>query len=130
MPDLDAWARLSFWEHADRLVSESDIVIDRPAGSSHPTVKSFVYPLDYGFLSGTRGGDGEGIDVWIGSSAREPGTSGTPGKDVSAIACTVDPFKRNAEVKLLWRCSPAEIALVERFYEPQPQAAVLIRRPT
>jgi inorganic pyrophosphatase len=120
MPDSEAWARLSLWEHADRLVSDSEVVIDRPAGSPHPKVKSFIYPLDYGFLAGTQGGDGEGVDVWIGSSL-------VP--NVSAVACTVDPVKRNAEVKFLWRCSPDEIAMVERFYEPQPQAAVVIRRP-
>lgn len=121
MPDFDAWARLSLWEQADSLVGDATIVIDRPAGTSHPKVPSFIYPLDHGFLSGTQGGDGEGIDVWVGSS---------PVRAVSAVASTVDPLKRNAEVKFLWCCSSDEIALVEGFYAPQPQAAVVIRRPS
>ncbi|MDP9842341.1 hypothetical protein [Streptosporangium lutulentum] len=120
MADFEAWARLSLWEQADLLVSTAEIVVDRPAGSAHPKVGSFVYPLDYGFLRGTQGGDGEGIDVWIGSAAAPA---------VTAVACTVDLVKRNSEVKFLWRCSPEEIATVGRFYEPQPQAAVMIRRP-
>ncbi|WP_283133015.1 hypothetical protein [Rhizohabitans arisaemae] len=120
MADFEAWARLSLWKQADLLVSTAEIVIDRPAGSAHPKVRNFVYPIDYGFLRDTQGGDGEGIDVWVGSAAAP---------SVSAVACTVDLVKRNSEVKFLWRCSPQEIAMVERFYEPQPQAAVVIRRP-
>ena len=80
----------------------------------------FVYPLDYGYLEGTVGGDGEGIDVWIGAAGA---------KKVTAVACTIDPVRKNAELKLLWRCTPSEIVLVERFYAPQPQAALVVRRP-
>ncbi|SDL35100.1 inorganic pyrophosphatase [Nonomuraea maritima] len=49
MPDFDAWARLSLWEQADSLVGDATIVIDRPAGTSHPKAPRFIYPLDYGF---------------------------------------------------------------------------------
>ncbi len=49
MPDFDAWARLSLWEQADSLVGDATIVDDRPAGTSHPKVPSFIYPLDYSF---------------------------------------------------------------------------------
>lgn len=79
----------------------------------------FVYPLDYGYVAGTVGGDGESVDVWIGSGAEEL---------VTAVACTIDPYKKNAELKLLWRCDSDQIALVEAFYAPQPQAAVVLRR--
>lgn len=65
-----------------------------PAGSAHPKVREFVYQLDCGFVDGTSGGDGEGVDVWIGTGATEA---------VTAVACTIDPFKKNSELKLLRR---------------------------
>lgn len=106
--------------HADRLVRGGVIAVDRPRGSAHPKVREFAYPLDYGYIEGTSGGDGEAVDVWVGDDAREV---------VTAVAMTIDPFKNNAELKLLWRCSPEQITLVEEFYAPQPQAAVVVRRP-
>ena len=113
-------AERDLWQHADELVAAHRLVIDRPAGTAHPRFPAYVYPLDYGYLEGTRGGDGEGVDVWRGTA---------PTTLVTAVACTIDPFKRNAELKLLWRCTPAEIAAIESFYTPQPQSALLLRRP-
>jgi inorganic pyrophosphatase len=40
-----------------------------------------IYPLDYGYLEGTCGGDGAGIDVWVGLKAD---------KTLTGILCTVD----------------------------------------
>jgi len=74
-------ANRDFWLKLDQLLSEYCLVIDRPAGSRHPRFPSVPYPLDYGYLEGTRAGDGDGIDVWIGS---------LPDKTVTAIVCTVD----------------------------------------
>lgn len=116
----ESWPELDLWQHADLLVASGDIVVDRPGGSAHPKIAEFVYPLDYGYVVGTQGGDGEGVDVWVGSGTAEA---------VTAIACTIDPFKKNAELKLLWGCTTEEIGLVEQFYAPQPQAAVILRRP-
>ena len=56
-----------FWSNLDRLVDESEIVIDRPKGSSHPKYPNFIYRLDYGYLKNTASMDGTGIDVWMGS---------------------------------------------------------------
>jgi inorganic pyrophosphatase len=114
------WATLSIWEHADRLVSNGRLVIDRPAMARHHKMPEYVYPFDYGYLAGTTGGDGEGIDVWVGSYSRH---------EVTAVACTIDPVKENAELKILWRCTSHEIAEIEKFYVPQPQAALVIIRP-
>jgi inorganic pyrophosphatase len=96
----------AFWEACDELVLSSRVVIDRPRGEPHPRRPELVYPLDYGYLEGTTAGDGQGIDVWLGGGA---------GKAVTAIVCTVDLFKRDAELKLLVRCSDADIELVHRF---------------
>jgi hypothetical protein len=59
------------------------------------------------------------VDVWIGTGAREAAT---------AVAMTIDPFN-NAVLKLLWRCSPRQIALMAEIYASQPQAAVVVRHP-
>ena len=40
------------------------IQIDRPLGSSHPQ-HGFIYPVNYGFLPGTTGGDGEELDAYL-----------------------------------------------------------------
>lgn len=101
------------------MVSTSIIKVDRPAGSAHPRVSQFVYPVDYGYIEGTTGGDGEGVDVWAGSA----------GVGVVAMAWTVDLAKRNTEVKLFIGCSDHEIDLIQAFYDIQPQAATIIRRP-
>jgi len=96
----------AFWQACDALVSSSAIAIDRPRGVPHPRHPVLVYPLDYGYLIGTTGGDGDGVDVWLGGGAD---------KGVTAIACSVDMFKRDAELKLLLGCTDEEIAIVSRF---------------
>ena len=55
----------AFWTQLDALVQTSELVIDRPKGSPHPRASSVVYPLDYGYLSNTSGGDGNEIDVLL-----------------------------------------------------------------
>ncbi len=40
------------------------VEIDRPLGSKHPQF-GFVYELNYGFVPGTIGGDGEPIDAYV-----------------------------------------------------------------
>ena len=39
-----------------------DVIVDRPIGYRHGTI---VYPINYGFLPGVMGGDGEEQDVYI-----------------------------------------------------------------
>lgn len=43
-----------FWNAIDKLVAESEIVIDRPTGSSHPRYPHFVYEVAYGYLKNTQ----------------------------------------------------------------------------
>ena len=110
----------NFWASLDRLVSESTIRIDRPKGSVHPRYPDFRYPLDYGFLEGTRACDGGGIDVWVGTA---------PDRAVSAVVCTVDLHKRDTEAKLLVGCTPEEASTILAAHNTGPQAAVLVERP-
>ena len=109
----------AFWETLERLLTESRIVIDRPKGQTHPRYPELIYPLDYGYLEGTTAGDGDGIDVWIGS--RED-------KSLSGILCTFDTLKRDAEIKLLAGCSAQDVEVILHFndsmrclYIPNPQ---------
>ena len=109
----------AFWEALDALVSRSEIVIDRPKGSTHPRHPDFVYPLDYGFLRDTVAMDGGGIDVWLGSGERR----------VDAVMCTVDLVKRDAEIKLLIGCTEAEKEIVYEVHNQSPfMKGILIRR--
>ena len=109
-----------FWNTLDRLVAESAVRIDRPKGSAHPRFPEFVYPLDYGYLDGTLGGDGHGIDVWRGS---------LPSGGVTGVVCTVDLLKRDSEVKLLIGCTPDEADTILATHNTGPQSAVLVPRP-
>ena len=106
-----------FWAAIDRLVATSEIVIDRPKGSVHPRIPEAIYPVAYGYLKGTTAGDGEGIDVWVGSV--------TP-RIITGVVCTVDMGKRDAELKLLLGCTPAETSAIVSFLNQGTMAAILI----
>ena len=56
------------WAHWERLLRERGIVIDRPRGSAHPRYPDMIYPLDYGYIPGTVGGDGAEVDLFIGTA--------------------------------------------------------------
>ncbi|MEV0698978.1 inorganic pyrophosphatase [Saccharopolyspora sp. NPDC050389] len=88
------------------LVRHGEIVVDRPRGRPHPRIPDVSYPLAYCYLAGTTGGDGEGIDVFVGSAA---------GAGVAGVLLTADLAKRDAEIKVLVDCSPEEIEMAREF---------------
>jgi inorganic pyrophosphatase len=108
-----------FWSRLDELIKSSEIVIDRPKGTAHSRYPDLIFPLDYGYLKGTTGGDGDGIDVWIGSAAH---------RKLTAIGCTVDMTKRDAEIKLIIGCTEAEIAVIEKCHNNLYMSGIIIRR--
>lgn len=109
----------AFWEGIDRLVEQSEIIIDRPKGSAHPRYPDYIYPLDYGYLKDTSSMDGGGIDVWVGSGERK----------VDAIVCTVDLLKKDSEIKILIGCTEEEKTIVyETHNESAYMKGILIRR--
>ena len=55
---------MDFWNTIDKLLEESEIVIDRPKGTAHPRYPDFVYRVDYGYLKNTSSMDGGGLDIW------------------------------------------------------------------
>lgn len=109
-----------FWQTIDRLVSSSNIVIDRPKDSSHPRFPNITYTVDYGYIDNTTSMDGEGIDVWRGS---------LPDNTVTAIICTVDLIKKDSEIKFLIGCNEEEITTVYKFHnDSEFMKGILIRR--
>ena len=108
-----------FWEALDELVSNSQIVIDRPKGTAHPKYPDVIYRVDYGYLKDTASMDGAGIDVWV----------GTGEKKVDAIMCTVDLMKRDSEIKILIGCTEEEKKIVyETHNDSKYMKGILIRR--
>ena len=108
-----------FWTRIEQLIAANRVVLDRPRGSRHPRYPDIVYPLDYGYLEGTAGGDGNEIDVWRGSMQE--------GRLVG-IVCTIDISKRDTEVKLLIGCTPDEVETVFRFHNNDYMSAIVIQR--
>ena len=41
------------------------VTIDRPLGSVHPKHSSIVYKVNYGYIEGLMGGDGEEQDAYV-----------------------------------------------------------------
>lgn len=113
-------AQEEFWSYLDQLVATSRIVIDRPRGSIHPRYPEITYPLDYGYLEGTRATDGAGVDLWVGAGGVGP---------VQGILCTVDLLKRDTEVKLLLGCTEAELQEILALSNGGSLRATLVRRP-
>ena len=103
----------------DSLVYDSEIIIDRPKGTTHPKFPNFIYKVDYGYLKNTSSMDGAGIDVWVGSGK----------KQIDAIMCIVDFMKRDSEIKILIGCTEEEKQLVYQTHnETQWMKGILIRR--
>jgi inorganic pyrophosphatase len=108
-----------FWSRLDELLKTSEIVIDRPKGTRHPGYPDLIFPLDYGYLKGTTGGDGDGIDIWRGTAGH---------RKLTAIGCTVDMKKKDAEIKLIIGCTEEEIGIIEKFHNGFYMSAIIIRR--
>ena len=108
-----------FWKALDELVSNSEIVIDRPRGSAHPRFPNFIYKVDYGYLKDTTSMDGTGIDIWVGSGD----------KKIDAIMCIVDLVKKDSEIKILIGCTEEEkLEVYKTHNETQYMKGILIRR--
>ncbi|MCM1154961.1 MAG: inorganic pyrophosphatase [Roseburia sp.] len=94
---------IDFWNMLDKMLETHKIIVDRPRNTPHPRYPEYIYPLDYGYLEGTSSPDGEGIDVWIGTSGN---------RQITAIISSVDYIKSDSEIKILYACTPEEIQLI------------------
>ncbi len=110
-----------FWRALDKLIDESEIVIDRPKDSHHPKYPDMIYPLDYGYLKNTSSMDGQGIDVWRGS---------IDNGGLTAIMVIVDLWKRDSEIKLLIGMTDEEAKTIYDFHNNNGDAmqGILIPR--
>lgn len=104
-PLLSDWKDRVDWSAWETLIRSNGITIDRPRHSVHPVHDEIVYPIDYGFVSGTKSSDGEEIDIFVGTA-----DSGL----VGAI-WTTDHRKGDRECKFLIDCTPEEVYLVNGF---------------
>lgn len=109
-----------FWTALDKLIEQSEIVIDRPKGSTHPKFPDFIYKLDYGYLKDTSSMDGGGIDVWVGSAG---------GRYADAIVVIVDLMKKDSEIKILISCTEDENEIIRQTHNETPyMKGILIQR--
>ncbi|QAA33685.1 inorganic pyrophosphatase [Clostridium manihotivorum] len=111
---------MKFWNALDTLVAQSEIIIDRPKGTSHPKYPKFIYEVDYGYLKNTTSMDGSGVDIWRGTDVNQK---------IDAIMCTVDLNKKDSEIKILIGCTEAEIEKIYRTHnDSSNMKGILIRR--
>ena len=106
------------WSEWDRIIAEHKLVIDRPKGTVHPRFPEMIYPVDYGYLEQTIGGDGAEVDIFVGS-----GDAGLVG-----LLSTYDAVKEDRETKLLWNMTEEEIETVVSFLNRGAMTASLVRR--
>jgi inorganic pyrophosphatase len=110
---------VEFWQYLDELADGSQLVVDRPQGTTHPRFPGQPYPLDYGYLEGTTSIDGGGVDVWVGSQGAVR---------ITGIVCTVDLFKRDGEMKLLFGCTSEDVQIILDFVKCESMRAIYIPR--
>jgi len=108
-----------FWEYLQRLVDTSQIVLDRPKGSTHPRYGKLTYPVSYGYLEDTSAIDSGGVDIWVGSEGE---------KRVIGALCTVDLFKRDAELKILYDCTESEVLSILHFINHGDMRGYFVKR--
>lgn len=106
------------WDEWERLLRERGVILDRPRGTAHPRYPDMIYPLDYGYIPGTIGGDGAEVDVFVGS-----GDAG-----LTAALITYDQGKGDRELKLLWNMTEDELKAALDFLNRDTMRAVLRRR--
>lgn len=110
--------RLKFKHSLGALIADSEIVIDRKKGSAHPRYPEYIYPLDYGYIEGTKSQDGGGIDVWCGSGNR---------KEVSGFLVIFDPIKKDSEIKVLVGCNEEESRMALECSNRGEMVAIMIK---
>ena len=109
-----------FWAIIDKMISNHKIVIDRPKDTPHPKHPNWIYEADYGYLEGTSSSDGEGVDVWVGTSTNRTAT---------ALICIVDSVQYDSEIKILIGCTEEEISKIyARHNKYDSMKGILIRR--
>ena len=108
-----------FWEYLQTLVGSSQIMIDRPKGSTHHRYPGSKFPVDYGYLDGTSSIDSGGVDIWVGSLGE---------KKVVGALCTVDLLKRDTELKIIYDCTTDEIQAIIDTINTDKMRAIFVKK--
>jgi inorganic pyrophosphatase len=98
------------WDALALTVATNGITLDRPRFSRHPEYTDIVYPIDYGYVNGTTGLDGQELDIFVGTA---------PTGLVGACFST-DRRKGDQELKLIYDCDAAEVYMVHGFLNFAP----------
>jgi inorganic pyrophosphatase len=120
--EVGATARLTVvfdqidWNYWEQLIRRRGVEIDRPKGSDHPRYPGWVYPLDYGFIPGTKASDGSEVDVFRGTG------------EGGLVAALVVRHDGQEELKLLWQTTESETQLARDFLAGSLPHVKLIRR--
>lgn len=115
--DRGYWSQ--FWRSFECLIENSPLVLDRPKGSAHPRFPDLIYPIDYGYLGGTISGDGDGMDIWLGTE--QPAS-------LNGLVLSLDLDKKDAEMKLVMGCSKDEIENILSFLNSDTMHAVYVTK--
>ncbi len=102
---LELFARSFHWEAWEQLIQQNGWTIDRPYRSRHPLFPEIIYPIDYGYVNGTRSSDGEPVDLFVGHGQR----------GLVGALLTIDRRRGKREVKLLYNCTAEEVYLINGF---------------
>ena len=90
--------------YTDILGKEVIITIDRPLGSAHPKYSDQYYPINYGYVVGIIGGDGEEQDVYL------------LGVDVpvsSYEAIIIAVIRRDDDIETKWVAAPVGVTFTK-----------------
>lgn len=77
------------------------ITIDRPLGSKHPNYPDHYYPINYGYVEGIMGGDGDEQDVYL---------LGVDIPVASYQAVIIAVIHRHDDVEEKWVAAPADLS--------------------
>ena len=80
------------------------VLVERPMGSHHPDYPETVYPVNYGYIEGILGGDGEEQDAYI---------LGVEGPLASFSGRVVAVIHRRDDVEEKWVVAPEGVTFTE-----------------
>lgn len=107
-----------FFEALEKLIEENGIMIERQKGTPHPRFPDFIYAVDYGYIKSTTSQDGNGIDIFVGTS----------NNGVVGCLCTVDLLKKDSEIKVLYNCNQEEIDKAVKMMSNAPMSCLVFLR--
>ncbi|MDR2066650.1 MAG: hypothetical protein LBP57_02290 [Endomicrobium sp.] len=108
-----------FFKTLEQWIEQNGISIDRPKGTPHPRFPNLIYPIDYGYINGTKSQDGSGIDLVKGDDES---------LKIVGIICALDPVKKDSEVKVLLNCTEENTKTAMMMFNNHIMKGILLRR--